>query len=133
MTVRDHGHSLPVIQTLHRELEQLRALFDTKLTALHVEITTVIHAEGKALEKQALEYERRLHELNNAHRQATERYALFLPREMFEAAMKEMDTWRRGVDVDRATNSGQRAAYLSIFSAMLSLLTLFFVAYGLWR
>lgn len=45
----------------------------------------------KAIDKQAIEYERRLTELNHAYKQQVERNATYVPRETAEANQKTLD------------------------------------------
>ena len=92
-----------------------------------------VKGQDKALAIQSREYERRLQDLNHSHEQAVERYAQFLPREIYEGDGRELRAWRRIIDDERAMNTGQRSAYLSMFSFAMSVLALGFVAYGLWR
>lgn len=75
----------------------------------------------RALALQAAEYERRLQDLNHAHARATEKNAEYLPREIFEASVKENLEWRRGVDNKLSSASGSRTAFLAVLSLVLAL------------
>jgi hypothetical protein len=62
-------------------LEAVRALFDAQVLS-----------DRRALELQAVEYERRLEALNHAHEQAVQAQAMTVPREMFDQYVKEHAT-----------------------------------------
>ena len=53
---------------------------------------------AEAIKKQAIEYERRLQELNHAHQQQMDRNAQYVSREAWEIYNGKMDDWRREVD-----------------------------------
>jgi len=63
---------------MRESLEALKALFDQQAVS-----------DRRALELQAQEYERRLEDLNHAHAQAVEAQARTVPRELFDAYVKE--------------------------------------------
>ena len=108
-------------------------------------LKTRVNTKEDALKIQAREYERRLHELNDAHNLARTVLATYLPREIFDkehqslvsrvdfltnshmnstvyAADKEiLANWRRQVDEDRAKNAGSKAMLAATASAVLSL------------
>ena len=67
-------------------LESLKALFAAQAVN-----------DRRALELQAAEYERRLETLNHAHQQAVEAQARTVPREMFDAYVKETEARERAL------------------------------------
>ena len=70
------------------------------------------------ISKQALEYERRLQELNHAHQQQQDRNAQYVSREAWEARNAMIDAWRRDVDKQRWV----AAAVASLIAAGVSIL-----------
>lgn len=121
------------LRLLHREIERLEKLNDTKLAALRTEIIVTLSSQAAALQLQAKEYERRLQDLNHSHQQAVERYSTFLPREIYETSQKDFRGWQNTIDTERAAGKGQKTAYLSVVSMALSLITLVLVGYGILR
>ena len=69
-----------------------------------------------ALKLQAVEYERRLEDLNHAHQQAVEQRAQFLPREVYDIAVSEWRVWRTEVDIVLAVVRGRRDAYVGLLA-----------------
>lgn len=52
----------------------------------------------KAIQHQAVEYERRLTDLNHAHSRAREDLATYTPREVYDKFLQGFEEWRRSVD-----------------------------------
>ena len=100
---------------------------DPRVQELSVEVAVLkarLDAKEEALGLQAKEYERRLHDLNDAHRLARDTLITYLPREIFEKQIAGWDDWRRIVDSDRSTNAGSKAMLAAIVSIFLSLASL---------
>lgn len=74
-----------VIQQVEREKE-LRELSEQKTDL--------------ALKKQALEYERRLDDLNHAHARSLEDRAAYVQREIYEQTQKDFQNWKVQVTAD---------------------------------
>ncbi len=72
-----------------REAVTLREYFEAALNHERELRETNDIANAKALSLQAGEYGRRLDDLNHAHEHAVEQQATFMPRELFEAYVKE--------------------------------------------
>ena len=114
-------------------------------------LKTRIDAKEHALAIQAKEYERRLHDLNDAHRLARDTLATYLPREIFDkehnalqnqvaynavrleetvnsklylSDKEVLSNWRREVDQDRSKQLGSKATTTSIISIMIALASL---------
>ena len=88
---------------------------------LEIEITRLqeqLKASADALGKQAIEYERRLAELNHARSQAKEALATYVPREVYERKIEENNVWKRGVDKELDTNRGRNAMLVSVIAAI---------------
>jgi hypothetical protein len=87
-----------------------------------------------ALALQAREYERRLNDLNHAHERAQADKLQFLPQSVHDQFYSEYQEWRRGVDKVLTALSARRDANLALFSAVISVLGLIFVAFdSVWR
>lgn len=56
-------------------------------------------ALDKALQHQAVEYERRLTDLNHSHAQAKDALATYIPREIYEKSHSEVRDWERKSDL----------------------------------
>ena len=91
-----------------------------------------ISAANKALEKQAVEYERRLDKLNNAHERAQIDRHEFLTKATYETALKEWNLWRDNVSTRLdimlgrdATKAATVAIALSVIGTLLGLLSIF--------
>ncbi len=57
----------------------------------------------------------------------------YLPRAVYQKSEDELRTWREGMDRFRAEAGGKQAAYVSIFSAALSILSIALWAFSIWR
>ena len=98
----------------------LRAQVQELLVEVAV-LKTRVHGKEEALRIQAIEYERRLNDLNHAHSLARDTLATYLPREIFEKEFAGWSDWRRLVDNDRSTNAGSKAMLAATIAAFLSL------------
>ncbi len=81
---------------------------DDNLTS-HVRIAVLqeqITGLKDAIVLQAKENERRLQELNHAHQAQIDRNAQYVSREAFELRTREIDKWRREVDMWRWISIG---------------------------
>lgn len=76
-----------------------------------------------ALSLQALEYERRLDELNHAHAQSVLDKAQFLQRDTYEKSERELIEWRRGVDAVLTVLKDRRDSRVSAFSAGIAVIS----------
>lgn len=94
------------------------------VNALEIEITRLqeqLNANHLATAKQAIEYERRLSELNHAHAQAKEALATYVPREVYEHKQDADVLWKSIVDKELATNRGRNSMLVAIIAAAGSL------------
>ena len=76
-----------------------------------------------ALEKQAVEYERRLESLNHAHQRQINDKATFLSRETYEIFKKEFDAWKLELTRSIALENGRRDAVSRTWAFVSSLLS----------
>lgn len=94
--------------------------------ALLVEIAVLkekLAGVREAISKQALEYERRLQELNHAHQQQQDRNAQYVSREAWEARNEMMDDWRRDVDKSRWIAAAVASLVAAGISALIGVFT----------
>ncbi len=83
------------IEARFQALEELRKS-ETQLIERALEVKNQAH--NKALEIQTIELERRLTVLNHAHENAIKEQARVLPRDLFEAHLREYTAWRDSVN-----------------------------------
>lgn len=83
-----------------------------------------IKGSDRALQIAYQEQQRRLDDLNHAHRDAMTKEATFLSVERFEEFLKANALWRETVTVQMAANSGRGAAYSSMLAVALALASL---------
>jgi len=83
-------------------------------------LETELRSMKDALRLQAIEYERRLQDLNHAHQQQVDRNAQYISREIWEAYLKEDNTWKRSIDQWRWTSVGIGAGLGAAGGAALS-------------
>ena len=114
ITDRDSGHDVQV---------RLRAV-EVRLEALDRLVAERKEATEQALQQQAVEYARRLDELNHAHRQAVDDRDSFMNVGICTTRHDELERWRRSVENTIATNNGKQIAYLWVIGIALTLLTL---------
>ena len=84
-----------------------------KIHELEVEVSilrTKLESSETTRSLQAVEYERRLQELNHNLRDQHERNALFVSRESWDIHNSKMDDWRRSIDQWRWISVGMGAA-----------------------
>lgn len=79
-------------------------------------------ATEKALELQAKEYERRLDSLNHAHDQAIQDKTLLLPREIFEAFLKEFQQYKETTSRALILREGEKQGSLDLKSLSMFIL-----------
>lgn len=118
--------SLSVAQLAER-LAMERALREQEFRALREALEAIketfraqVLSDTKALEKQAVEYERRLDTLNHAHEAAVEAQAATVPREMFDAYIKEQAL---AVDLRVQAANDREAAAIEAVNARVDDLT----------
>lgn len=87
-------------------------------------LENVVKNLERAIERQALEYERRLGELNHAHAQAMERNAEFIRREVWETAL-------RGINATMKSLSDEMNKRLGTLENWKSQVTGIYVGIGL--
>lgn len=92
----------------HLAAEIYRVLTTAELLVSHqTEIASERNAaQDKALTLQAIEYQRRLDALNHANERAIENWNRTLPRELFDAFVREGDKWRDDVNLKLASCGG---------------------------
>lgn len=88
------------------DLKQQIADLDKEIAVLR----TKLCAGDEARKLQASEYERRLTELNHAHKQQLDRNAEYISREAWELYRAELEKWRREVDAWRWISIGAGAS-----------------------
>jgi len=84
-------------EALNRRLSHdpmLRELLEQRLDYERTLVTQKFEHLAEALSLQAKEYERRLTVLNHAHEQAIQAQAMTVPREMFNAFLKDFEAWK---------------------------------------
>lgn len=99
--------------------QEFRALREA-LEAIKETFRAQVLSDTKALEKQAVEYERRLDTLNHAHEAAVEAQAATVPREMFDAYIKEQAL---AVDLRVQAANDREAAAIEAVNARVDDLT----------
>jgi len=102
-----------------------------KIQELVVELAvldTKFHAAQDQLKQQAIEYERRLHELNNAHAKAEAVLHTYITRELFDRHTADLTSWKERIDKELSIQSGKNAMLLAIISFVMSFaaLSIFF-------
>lgn len=112
MAVNEHHAT---IQELHVEIAVLKVKNDER---------------EKALIKQAIEYERRLNDLNHAHAQAQEVQNTYLPREIHEKAQSELRIWQIEVAKQLDQTSARKNTLTSLGAIAMALAALGISAWG---
>lgn len=116
---------------IHSPIEQVmdqRDDADAVRQALSYEIRLLdqrIQLLEDARKLQALEYERRLKELNNAHARAAAKEREFLTKEVYEARLGEYLAFRDDVQRFMTNNTAVRATWTSAVAAALAALGLY--------
>jgi hypothetical protein len=79
-----------------------------------------IKGQGKALELQAREYERRLETLNHAYRQAQDDRSKYVSIERFTGFIEKMEIWQHHVDKELARSAGKNSATLQVITLLIA-------------
>lgn len=116
----------------HVAAEIYRVIAMAELLVSHnAEVEETRHLEqDRALMLQAAEYQRRLDLLNHANDAAVENWRRTLPRELFDAFVRESDKWRDDANVKLATSSSSQIAVTSIGARVTALETAVVTAQG---
>lgn len=109
-----------------------RAELDREIGHLRLLIETVLSERGKTLELQALEYQRRLGELNQAHERAERAVQLTVPRDLFEQHVAETAKWRETVNQEFAAIRGASSGSAKRFTIVTTIMFLAFAAMTIW-
>lgn len=93
------------LREFEQRMQEMRLLLDERTRYEREILSTRENLLKDAKELQAVEYERRLSELNHAHKIAMENWARSLPREIYEAFLTEFRSWRDKVNADITANN----------------------------
>ena len=84
-----------------------------------------------ALSLRTGEVERRLSELNHVHQRAVEDRSQFLPREVFEQYLREVQSWRDSVNADLNQARGRATMLAAVISLAVGVVV--FILNRVWR
>jgi len=111
--------------------EALRTLFDERFCKAeqrtrHLQeiIDHRLASAERALALQAVEYERRLDELNHAHARALSVQEKTLPREIFEVFLAEYQTFRRSVESQMAADRSRSLTWTAAVAVAFTILSI---------
>ena len=78
----------------------------------------------RAISIQAVEYARRLDELNHAHVRAVSDREIFLKRELWDQRNREIDTWRTTINTEMALTRGKALGLTLAMGVAVTIITL---------
>ena len=89
-------------------LSGVRELFDAKVEALEAKFAETISSMQKATDLQAIEYKRRLEELNHEKERIVAERANSVSREVWDRFQTEYNAWRQSYEVRQADGVSRR-------------------------
>jgi hypothetical protein len=105
-------------------IEARVARMETHVAMLDRLLQERVAALDRATELQACEYARRLDELNHAHAQALQDRGHFLAREVWEAYISQLESWRASVTTELALTRGKALGWTLAMGSGVVILTL---------
>lgn len=102
--------SFVTLREFEQRLTEFGRLIDERTRYEREILSTRENLLKEAKELQAVEYERRLAELNHAHQTAMDNWRMSLPREVFEAFHAEFRTWRDAVNTHMTASATMPSA-----------------------
>lgn len=104
---RDDGQSIPLREHIEALFSAQERLFSADLKALENKMMASFAATDKALEVQAIEYERRLSDLNHEQARLAADRERFLSKEVYDGFYKDFGTWRDAANSFMSANGGR--------------------------